>query len=255
MRVGACVVIAVALASVPARGAETRLQTNTAIESVIRERLSDRERGDAAFHEAAELVDLIERTAAGLTKQEDRARFAFYRLRAMKNAIDAIDDEPSAAARQWIAAHDAEMAYNEFGARWMLNPAFVLSTHDTYRKTAAADDIAWLFVENGIAGECEGYVPCYVGWQNLLNGEYLRRYPRGRHADSSAVDVARSLNGVMDNLEASPAVLREFDPARHCRDLHENLDPLVAAIRASRSTRKSDALAAVDRFARLCRPQ
>jgi hypothetical protein len=41
---------------------------------------------------------------------------------------------------------------------------------EKHRGTAATDDIAWFFVENGLYGECEGNVPCYVAWRNQLDG-------------------------------------------------------------------------------------
>jgi hypothetical protein len=44
-----------------------------------------------------------------------------------------------------------------------------------------------------------------------------------------------------------------FHSDTECGELNANLDPLVAAIRASRSQAKAPALAAADRFARLCR--
>jgi len=48
-------------------------------------------------------------------------------------------------------------------------------------------------------------------------------------------------------------VLREFDPKTRCGELHMSLDPLLAAVTASPSARKTDALAAIERFAQLCR--
>jgi hypothetical protein len=96
-------------------------------------------------------------------------------------------------------------------------------------------------------------VPCYVSWMNQLDGEYLRLYPAGRHADESTGHVARSLNAAMDNLEAFPLVLKEFDPANRCDALHASLDPLIAAVMASVSAHKADAFMALDRYSRLCR--
>ena len=108
-------------------------------------------------------------------------------------------------------------------------------------------------MENGLYGECEGDVPCYVTWQNELNGEYLRLHPRGRHADESNADIALRLNAAMDNLQGFPLVLNEFNRKTRCGELHVSLDALVAAVTTSTSVRKADALAAIDRFAQLCR--
>ena len=233
-----------------------REHLDEAIESIVVERLSSGVQIEGnTFSTHLQLFDLIERTAARLNEREAQARFALYRLRSMNNAFRNVpfrrgDSDPY---RAWIREHQDAARYNEPAGQWMVNPSYVMQIHEKYRADAAADDIAWFFVENGLYGECEGDVPCYVTWQNELNGEYLRPYPRGRHADESNADIARRLNAVMDNFRGFPLMLNEFNQKTRCGELHMSLDPLVAAVTTSTSVRKADALAAIDRFAQLCR--
>ena len=234
---------------------ERRDQT---IESIVLARLSRRSpvKGDGeSFSTRLQLFDLIERTAARLNDGEAQARFALYRLRSLNDVALGVpfrraDSDPY---RSWIRAHQEEVTYNKPGGSWMVDASSVMQTHEKHRDTAAADDIAWFLVTNGVAGECESDVPCYIRRENQLNGQYLRRHPHGRHVDESSADIARRLNGVMDNLRAFPLVLQEFDPGARCDELHTSLDPLVAVVTASTSARKAEALAATDRFAQLCR--
>ena len=135
----------------------------------------------------------------------------------------------------------------------MVDPAYIAGVHEKHRGTTAADEIAWFLVVNGLYGECEGDVLCYVDKQNQLGGWYLQTHPRGRHTDESNAHIALRLNGAMDNLREFPLVLGEFNPIIRCAELHMSLDPLAAAVTASVSTRKAEALAAIDRFAQLCR--
>jgi len=232
------------------------------IESIVLDRLPNlpqlsggRSRIGQSFSARVQLFDLIERTAAELTDREVQARFALYRLRAMDHVLAAVpfrggEREPY---RGWIEAHESAVTYNEPGGLWMVGDWYIKQAHETHRGTAAADDIAWFLAQNGLRGECEGDVPCYLNWTNQLDGEYLRLYPAGRHADESTGHVARRLNAAMDNLEAFPLVLKEFDPANRCDALHASLDPLVAAVMASASAHKADAFTALDRYSRLCR--
>jgi hypothetical protein len=227
-----------------------------AIESIVVERLSSGLQIEGTtFSTHLQLFDLIERTAERLNEREAQARFALYRLRSMNNAFRNVpfrrgDSDPY---RAWIREHQDAARYNEPAGQWMVNPSYVMQIHEKYRAATAADDIAWFFVENGLYGECEGDVPCYVTWQNALNGEYLRLYPRGRHADESNADIARRLNAVMDTFRGFPLMLNEFNHNTWCGELHMSLDPLLAAVTTSTSVRKADALAAIDRFAQLCR--
>ena len=248
MHLAALVLIAMVIA--PAWAAAGQ---DPAIEAQIRGGLSRRGRGEVAFQDAVRMIDLIDRTAQTIGGREAQARFALYRVRSMKNAAAAIEggrEVPSYAAA-WVEMHQSELWYFESAGDWLLNAEVILQIHDTWRDTPSADDIAWVMVENGWPGECEGYVPCYIGWQNGLNGEYLRRHPRGRHADAANSDIARTLDRIMNDLAKMLDAL--FDPHTDCAELRANLAPLVAAIRSSRSPAKARALAAADRFARLCR--
>ncbi len=90
---------------------------------------------------------------------------------------------------------------------------------------------------------------------DMLLGEYLRLHPDGHHADEAVAAVATRLNAVMDNLQAYPRVLEEFNPAARCDELRAGLDSLSAATKGAQSRRHAEAAAAIDRVARLCPPR
>jgi hypothetical protein len=230
------------------------------IESIVETRL----RSGGNFAARVQLFDLIERAAAGLSDREAQGRYALHRLLAFNNIFKSVPSgvgDREVETRQpgaepyggWIRAHLDAARYNEPGGSWMVDPDYAQAVHDRHRGTAVADDIAWFYVTNGLFGECEGSVPCYVAWESQLNGWYLKSHPRGAHTDESNADVAYRLNGAMNNLLQFPAVLAEFDPKTSCGELHASLEPLTAAVTASTSTKKSEALAALDRYAKLCR--
>jgi hypothetical protein len=208
-----------------------------------------------SFAARVQLFDLIERMSRKPNAREAHARFALYRLRSMRDVLLGVPFRGAGRDpyRVWIAEHNEAARYDEPGGTWMVDPAYVLKVHDEYRGTATADEIAWFYVQNGRYGECEGDVPCYVSWTNDLDGLYLRTYPHGRHSDDSNAQIAEVLNAVMDNLQAFPLVLAEFDPKTRCAELRLALDPLAEAVTASASPHTADALAAIDRFAKLCR--
>jgi hypothetical protein len=230
------------------------------IESIVVARLSSGE----SFSASVQLFDLVERTASRLSDRVAYERFALYRLRSMSNVFHSVpfgvfdrdvelERPTSEPFGSWIRAHLDAARYFEPAGHWMVDPAYVQHVHEQNLGTATADEIAWFYVTNGLYGECEGDVPCYVSWQNRLNGWYLQSHPRGHHTDESNADITLTLNDAMDNLRQFPAVLAEFDPKTRCDELHASLDPLMAAITGSTSARKSEALAATDRFAQLCR--
>jgi hypothetical protein len=227
------------------------------VEGITREQLAAHAKVTAtSFETRLQLFDLIERTAMHLAEREAQGRFALYRLRAMTLVLSGIPFKPrdfKTAYKPWLDAHREAVAYNSPAGAWMVEASYIREVHEEYRDTAAADDLAWFLVQNGLRGECEGDVPCYLSWQNQLNGEYLRLHPRGRHADQAAVDLARILNSIMDDLQKPRSILKELNSNTRCGELHASLDALVTAVTESSSARKADALAAIDRFAQPCR--
>ena len=223
------------------------------VESIVVPRLPQtqaaRDPDLGTFFTRTQVVALLERTLLLESDREWQARLAWYYVRGLDSAIGVTSPHRwmGPEERSWLAARAAVVRYNEPGG-WRVQYEFLRQTHDRYRGTAAAEDIAWFFVENGVGGECEGDVPCYIARTNLILGEYLRWHPAGGHAAVAAARVARAL----DNLLHFPRALAEFTPATRCAELHASLDPLRAAVAAATAPDKLDALEAIGRLEALC---
>ena len=216
---------------------------------IIAERLSRKGDGFAA---QAELVSFIERIAPEYTDPEGRARIDLARLRAMQATLgatpfDAGRREPYAA---WIAARKADLTYDEPGGRWILSAAPIWDLQTKHANTASADDIAWFAVTNGLPGECEGYLPCYLRWRNRLQGEYLRRQPNGTRAEQAIALVKSTLDTLSG--PAGPHATYEFEKTRDCRDLTASIDALVGAIKTTRAPSRDAAIASLNSLRKVC---
>lgn len=168
-------------------------------ERIVVERLA---REDDGFDARAELVAFIERVLDSGIADETAGRFALLRLRALDAAFERIPF----LRRNWWPALQAfidergdALRYNEPGGMWMVRNEHILDVHARYRDTEAADDIAWFMVGHGLGGECEGWLPCYIGWHDRLEGEYLRLHPRGAHVQEVLTGLGRFLEYVRDN--------------------------------------------------------
>jgi hypothetical protein len=221
----------------------------TTFDRVIADRLG--RKGDG-FPALAELVAFIERIAPEYTDPDGRARVELSRMRATAAAIAAI---PANGGRRdpyapWLAARKAEAIYDEPGGRWMLSSTAIWDLHRRHAGTSSADDIAWFAVTNGLGGECEGHLPCYVEWRDRLQGEYLRRQPGGRHAEE-AVGAIKDLADLLVE-PRQPTAAYEFDRARDCRDLTASIDALAAAVKTTRATNRDPALASLATLRKIC---
>jgi hypothetical protein len=193
------------------------------------------------------LVDRIERLEP--SDREAAGRVALLRVRAIGRVLEVMPRADAAAGNPAIKRYLDFGAYDEFSGQWRVPYTTAFALAAKYRGTAAADDIMWFGVTSGIGQECEGHVPCYAHVENQLVGEYLRRFPRGSHAD----EAIATLIGVADQalrLVEDPTL---FDRRTDCKDLLESLTPLRAAVAATTATGQPKASALLTRLAAVCR--
>lgn len=196
-------------------------------QDIIRERLARQEDG---FRSWVELEDFINRMRTSLPDREWEARFALYRLKAIARAAEAGSYTRGATAQAfaaWRERHADALTFHGPGAEWMLRRDVILADHDRYTTEIAGDEIAWFAVTNGLPGECEGFVLCYLTSDDLLRGEYLRRQPSGIFVERALRDLRHRITEYRD-MAARPDLL---DPARECAEFIATLDRVRAAVR------------------------
>jgi hypothetical protein len=86
---------------------------------------------------------------------------------------------------------------------------------------------------------------------NWLDGEYLRRHPRGGHASEAVEQVHRSLAESVKRLAGKDAE-SYLNPRTDCGDLKAGLVPLRAAVVASNAVRRSEAIGVIDQLLVRC---
>jgi hypothetical protein len=226
--------------------------TDSTYPQVIRDLISARlNREGDGFVASAELVAFIESALERDWSDDDRARMELQRLHALAATLGTI---PFNRARwddrltSWIADRAAEIDYNEPGGHWMMNRDMILDRHDLYRATAAGDDIAWFAVQNGLSGECEGFLVCYLEWSDKLEGEYLRRQPAGKYVEEAAARVQR----VSEYYRSISDVSDVFDAQRECAALNTAVASLEAAVLGSTASERVTIARELRDMLRLC---
>jgi hypothetical protein len=207
----------------------------------------------STFDERAALVERIDQ-ARGQSSGETAARLSLLWLRGLKWMLSGIplaqrNGEPNNA---WLKTHQALVAWSEPAGEWLVASDVIWKLHDQYRDATVAEEIAWLAVENGLPGECEGYVPCYAVGMNQLDGEYLRRHPCGAHVAESIDRVKGTFDQAL-RLMAEPDGRQFLNPATDCGDLKAPLVALRAAIAAAPTSADRDqTVALADKILGMC---
>ena len=206
------------------------------------------------FSTRAALVARLQAGSERAPSAEQRGRLALLWLRAVRSLLASVpvgnsDQQPY---RDWLARHETVVAYSEPAGQWLLIPDVVWRVHDAHKSAESAEEIAWFAVENGYPGECEGYIPCYANIMNWLDGEYLRRHPRGRHGSEAVAQVHSSLVEAVKRLSGRFAA-DYLNPSTDGGDLKAGLEPLRQAILASNADRRSQAVGVIDELLARCR--
>lgn len=208
-----------------------------------------------SFPTLAALVARLQTASERAPDTAQRGRLALLWLRSMRALLASIglassDDERF---RDWLQRNETVVIYSEPAGQWLIVPELVWRVHAAHKSTPSAEAIAWLAVENGYPGECEGYIPCYANIMNWLDGEYLRRHPRGAHASDAVAQVHSSLAEALKRLSTDASPLRYLDPATDCGDLKSGLVPLRAAVLASNAPQRKETVGVVDDLLAKCR--
>jgi hypothetical protein len=224
--------------------AEKRLDV---VEQIVAERVG--RKGDS-LAARVEVVGLVERSIAETTDAERAGRLALLWIQAMRGAASSLPAKHrlTGSSAAWVESQKSAVWWNEVGANWLLSLDKLQELHQEHRTTSSADAIAWSMVENGLGGECEGYLPCYVERANLLEGEYLRRHPNGRRVDDAVAMVEKATAFWLTRLDKPDA----FSPDKDCEELKESLTPLRAAVAATKAAGRDDTLAKLDVLNRKC---
>jgi len=213
-----------------------------ALERVVTDSLV---RDDDDFPGRVELVELIESYARRQimeAKFETRGRFALYDLQAVSRAAVAV---PS--AEGFLNYHKEQLQWDGPGGSWMLNRQAFLNLYDRYRGTRSGDELLWAAVCNGVPGECEGDIGCYLSRVGLLEGTYLREEPHGRHAHDAMVQLAERASRLADGPRRP-----DFDSTTDCPRIIEEGGHLREVVEGSGVAGGDRALAALDRLVKSC---
>jgi hypothetical protein len=183
-----------------------------------------------------------------------RGRLTLLWVRAMRQALGAIpitlDGARTEPYRTWLTGREADVVYSEPAGQWLLQNEMLWALHDAVRATPSAEPLAWEIVENGLAGECEGYPPCYLAGIDRLDAEYLRRHPKGAHAAEAVARIAASNKQSVD-LATGPDRRDFFTPSTDCADLVPKAETVRAALVQAGADAKS-AIALLDLLRAQC---
>lgn len=208
------------------------------------------------FADSADLFNFLTRAVGEASTSADRAELELSRLLALHQSFDAIPVEKlgEEVYQTWVKAHENEAAYSEPAGKWLVRAELLWNLQKKYAAMPVAERIAWEASQIPLPGECEGYIPCYLYALSVMEGRYLRLYPRGAHAP-------QAVNSIHESLEAytADAATRKFYqwPSTQRVDRQEraglqtSIAELRAAVQRTNAPKRLQVLKQLDTIARL----
>ncbi|WP_257461832.1 SH3 domain-containing protein [Archangium lipolyticum] len=177
---------------------------------------------NASFLDRADVANFLKRVTE---KETDKAKLAMLELarwRAVSWALEAITpDLPQTVYEPWAKRQGEALVNSELSGGWILKSGFLWKLEEKYRGLPEAEAFAWDAVKAPIEGECEGYAPCSLNLAQTMEGEYLRRYPAGPHAEEA-------LKGLSEVLTLDESITELDKDGR--AELHKELKALEKAL-------------------------
>src|SRR6185369_16015925 len=185
-----------------------------------------------------DLYQFVDRVAKDVAPP-DRAEFELFRLRALRRSLSLIDryDPTDPAQRDWLKKHEDDVVFSEPAGDWLVKADLYWSLEARYRGNVMAEEIAWEGANAGLAGECEGYLPCHFVAVLLTDGRYLERYPTGAHAAEAIERIGQLLTDATK--PNSPYTM----DSRDAGELRESIGKLTRILEGTSNSRKTELIA------------
>ena len=159
--------------------------------------------GDAlplGFSDAVELAAFAKTAAAKSTDPETQGEMALARLRAMQVAAYALPMEQEKRAAEpyasWLKAQGDQVFADEVSGSYLVPAANFWKLADKYKNAAIGDAIAFHAANAALGGECEGFMSCYSVASQRSEGEYLKRFPKGKYVEPALAMVKTTLDAL-----------------------------------------------------------
>lgn len=204
----------------------------------------------ATFGELADLVKFIERVSKEVKHRETLAELELMRVHALARSLASVgfEDLQKEPFLSWTKEREHEIVYSEPAGQWHVNSDLYWNLQKKYKDMPVAERAAWAGAQNPLPGECEGYLPCYMGSEVMTNGRYLKLYPRGPHASEVVDGIAEMLENVSEDLNRPDPV---YDVPREDRaDFQKTLAELRELVSPVTHPKRTRILSQIDALAR-----
>jgi hypothetical protein len=189
-----------------------------------------------SFSDAVETSQFAHTAAAASKDAEARGELELAYWRAVQLSLFPITSADSAKPpyAAWLKQLGDNAFHSEPSDSYLVKPENFWTLADLHAKDAIGDAIAWQAANAFVGGECEGSIGCMSARSLMMEGEYLKRFPHGKHAEDALKAAAATLDFIKQDWKNQPDEGKDVD----LKAWQAILAPLTdsAATKAARKT-------------------
>jgi hypothetical protein len=195
------------------------------------------------FADAVEVSQFANRAAAASKNPEVQGELELAYWRAVQISLFKIPPDKASKApyAAWLKQLGKHVFYTEPSAEYLVNPRNYWKLADRHKRDASGDAIAWQAANAFVGGECEGFISCMSGRSQMMEGEYLKRYPKGKHVETALQHVNDSLAYIRKEWKNQPDEITDVD----LKEWQTILAPLADSKAAREASQQLKALQAL----------
>ena len=189
------------------------------------------------FSDAVELANFAKDAVAKTSSTEAKGELELAQWRATQVALFGvpIEDEKAKAEpyASFIKGLGEQAFYDEISAMYRVRTDVFWQLADKYKMATIGDVIAYQAANVYPGGECEGMVDCMSGRSLMMEGEYIKRFPKGKYINPALATAADTFKYIAEDWKNQPEAHADVDIAAW-----ENLLQPVADSKEAKQLRK-----------------
>ncbi|HZT57998.1 MAG TPA: SH3 domain-containing protein [Pyrinomonadaceae bacterium] len=162
----------------------------------------------ATFAELADLVRFLDRATKEVTQRDALAELEFARLQALARSLSVIpfEQHETSPYKDWTTERADEIVYNEPSGQWYVRAELLWNLQKKYGDLPVGERIGWVAAQTPLPGECEGDLACTLFYESATNGQYLKLYPHGAHAENALNLLGETFDAVVKDFQGDNPV-------------------------------------------------
>lgn len=147
------------------------------------------------FNDAVEVSQFAQQAASKAKSTDLAGDLQLAYLQAVQQGLYAIfpEQDKKTPYSTWIKSLGNQVFYHELAGGYYVDSRTFWKLADRYKQAAIGDVIAWQAAHATLGGECEGFIECMSYRTQITQGEYLKRYPKGRYVLPALEEINQDL--------------------------------------------------------------